>query len=60
MKKDKKYIVYESYMFGNNYYDNTLQCVPDYQITDKIPEVSETVMKILLERKPGLIVKEAK
>ena len=59
MKRQKKYIVFESYMFGKNYYNEKLQCVPDYQIIDKIPVVSENIMAILIERNPWLRVEVA-
>ena len=59
--KNKKYMVFESYMFGKNYYNKALQCVPDYAITDnKIPVVDYNAMSILIERNPYLQVIEAK
>lgn len=59
MKKKKKYIVKETYMFGTNYYNNALQCIPDYTITDnKIPVVNYNAMAILIERNPYLQVEE--
>lgn len=59
--KNKKYIVFESYAFGKNYYNNALQCVPDYAITDnKIPVVDYNIMTTLIERNPHLQVKNAK
>jgi hypothetical protein len=59
--KNKKFIVFETYMFGCNYYNNKLQCVPDYSITDnKIPVVDYNTMAILIERNPYLQVEIAK
>lgn len=59
MKKKRKYIVFEDYLFGRNYYNEKLQCVPDYQITEnKIPVVNEDIMSILIERNPYLRVEE--
>lgn len=55
--KNQKFIVYESYTFGKNYYNKKLQCVPDYQITDnQIPVVNYNTMAILIERNPYLMV----
>lgn len=57
----KQYIVFESYMFGRNYYNDKLQVVPDYNIIDdKIPVVDENTMSILVERNPYLQVIKAK
>ena len=59
--KNKKYIVYESYMFGTNYYNKALECVPDYTIKDgKIPTVDYNAMSILIERNPYLQVEIVK
>lgn len=56
----KKYIVYERYMFGVNYYNSAMQAIPDYHIKDgQIPVVNENEMKVLVERYPNLQVKEA-
>lgn len=60
MANNKKYIVYETYLFGKNYYNNALQAIPDYQISDKIPEVSEQAKNILLERNPNLVAELVK
>lgn len=59
--KYKKYIVFETYAFGINYYNKRLQCVPDYAITDnKIPVVDYNTMATLIERNPYLQVEIAK
>jgi hypothetical protein len=57
--KKQKFIVFENYCFGTNYYNSALQVVPDYAITDnKIPVVDFNTMSILIERNPYLQVKK--
>lgn len=58
--KNKKYIVFETYCFGKNYYNSAFQCVPDYNIINEIPTLNYNEMCVLLERKPYLQVEIAK
>lgn len=48
----KKFIVFETYCFGTNYYSADGLCIPDYNLEGDIPTMTEKEAETILERHP--------
>lgn len=58
----EKYIVYESYAFGKNYYDKSGKVYPDYTLKENnldIPVMDKKQAENLAERFRAAIIKKA-